>query len=246
MAVRSFNGSSDYLQLGGSGASLADGPFTVCAYVNPQAVATGTLQAYVGPSRTTSNSVLAEMGIGASTADALTHTNYSDGSVAATPMEGVTGHWQVVAIHKDAGTGIACRMSCRQSSGTWDHLDSTVTIGTAPSDLWTLTNIGRRGTGTNFAQFYIAVAAVFTSNLADAALESMFSPNSTAAIAAQHPVALWEFNQASVSTAVADLVGSANETARSGTTVVTGSDPTWTFGLTARGGTDKIDLLRWL
>lgn len=235
MAVRQFNGTSDYIQLGAPAGSiqLAAGAFTVMALVKPSSPG-ASLDAYVSPSRTTSSSTLAELGQGTSGVDVVTHTNYSDGTVSNAPGDTIAGNWQWWVIAKASGTGIPVRCSAyRYRTSDWSHQNSTVNVGTAPTDIWTLTNIGRRGTGTNFANFQIAVAAVFTSNLSDGTLESMIAPNTTAAVFAQGPVALWEFNQDDVSTTVTDLVGSANETARSGTTVVTGSDPTWTFGLTA-------------
>lgn len=237
MATREFNGTTDYIQLGGTSYALASGAFTVIAYLKPLTLATGTLQAYVGPSRTTSNSALAEMGIGASTADSLTHTNYSDGTVSATPTSG-TSEWELVAIAKASGTGISARMHCRQASGAFYHQDSTLTIGTAPTDLWTLTNIGRRGTGTNFGNFRIAVAAVYNSQLSDANFETIGNALSTQSMADFSPLALWEFNQASVATTVTDLIGTANETAKSGTTAAS-DNPAWTYGISAGGAASQ-------
>ena len=60
---------------------------------------------------------------------------------------------------------------------------------------------------------------------------------STQQLADLGAVALWDFNQASTATALTDLVGTANQTAISGTSVVTTDDPTgWTFGLSGGGG----------
>ena len=234
MATREFNGSSDYIVLGGTSYALAAGAFTVLAYLKPLALATGTLQAYVGPSRTTSNSALAEMGTGASVADSLVHTSYADGSVLAQPTNGVS-EWELIAIAKPSGINVNVRMHCRQASGAYYHQDSTVQVGSAPTDLWTLTNIGRRGTGSNFGNFRIAAAAVYNSQLSDANFETIGNALSSQAVADFSPLALWEFNQASTATTVTDLIGSANETSKSGTTAAS-DNPGWTYGIAAGGG----------
>jgi hypothetical protein len=145
--------------------------------------------------------------------------------------------WSIVGISKPAGTGdVTARMHANiLGSGVWDHSDATVGLGGHPTDAWTQTQIGRRGTGTNFKNFRIAVAAVFSSELSDANYESIGSAKTTQSLANLSPLALWEFNQASVVTTVEDLIGTADETSKSGTTAAA-DDPSWTYGISGGGG----------
>ena len=234
MATREFNGVSDYIVLGGTGTSIGDNAWSLVTVIKPLVLASsGT---YVSCARTTSNSPVFELADG-STSGVLAHNNYSDGTVSASTGYTATD-WQLCGVSKPAGSGdVTARFHAKiLGSGTWNHDDATVGIGGHPTDAWTLTNIGRRGTGTNFKNFRIAVAAVFNSYLSDANFEAMGNAASTQAIADNSPLALWEFNQASTATTVTDLIGTANETSKSGTTAAS-DNPAWTYGLAVGGGT---------
>lgn len=239
MAVREFNGTSDYIQLGSTGATIGAGAVSIVALMRCGTRGTGSQLTYVSAARTTSNSALVEMGAGTSN-DQLQYYNYVDGPNAAFARDD-TLPWEILGISKAAGGGVVVRCHSSQH-GTWLHTN-TAAIGSVPSDSWSLTNIGRRGTGSNFAAFKLAVVAIFNKQLSDADYESIGTGASTASISALGPVTLWEFNQTSVSTIVEDLIGSADETARSGTTVVTGDDPTWTFSTAAAPATTQSGLL---
>jgi hypothetical protein len=231
MAVREFNGTTDYLQCGGTGSALADiaNAYSIVGIIKPLVLASsGT---FVSCARTTTVSPLAEM-FDDSSSGVLGHNNYLDGTVSGNI--GVTAtEWQVLGVNKAAGDNIYPRFHqvVFGNPSETTHLDAIVSVGSQPADAWTITQFGRRGTGTNFKNYRLAVAAVFSYQLTDTDYETICNSASTASIAARSPLALWEFNQASVATTVVDLIGSANEITRSGTTAVTGDDPPWTYGL---------------
>lgn len=230
MATREFNGTSDFLTLGAAGSTPQVGATSWLCLIKP--LVTGTLGTFVTIARTTGNNSLFEMLDGAG-AGILAHYNESDGRVSG--LAGVTAtDWQILGVSKPAGTSIFPRLHRSiVGSGSWTHVDATVNMGSVPSDTWTKTYIGCRNGTTNFKNFRIAVAALFSSELSDANYQSV--TGSTQQIANLGPIALWEFNQASVATTVTDLIGTANETARTGTTAVA-DDPAWTYGLSGGGG----------
>lgn len=234
MATREFNGTTDYLQCGGTGAALADiaNAFSILAIIKPLVLASsGT---FVSCSRTTNVEPVAEMADGASSG-VLVHYNRLDGSVSKDIGDTATD-WQLLGMDKAAGDNMFPRFHQRiLGGGGMTHADATGSVGSQPTDTWTITQFGRRGTGTNYKNYRIAVAAVFNYQLTDANYEAIATASTTAAIAANSPIALWEFNQASTATTVVDLIGSANETAKSGTTAAS-DNPTWTYGLAAGGG----------
>lgn len=131
--------------------------------------------------------------------------------------------WYAMAFSKATGS-VAVRYHLAALGGSWVHTASgTVADGTAG-----ITSIVfGKGPIKAVAKFEIAAAAVFTGGLADLAIEALGTTSMDTWLAAS-PVAAWQFNQAATTTAVADLVGSANQTALTGTTVTT--DPVgWTY-----------------
>jgi hypothetical protein len=230
MATREFNGTTDFLQCGGTGVALADiaNAYSIVALIKPLTL--GTNGALVSCARTTTVSPLAELDEGPSAGN-LAHYNYLDGAVGASVGATAT-NWQILGVTKAAGDNQFPRFhqAILGNAAPGTHGTATVSVGSQPTDAWTITQFGRRGTGTNYKNYRIAVAAVFNYQLTDADYDSILTAHSTASIAALNPVALWEFNQAAVTTAVVDLVGNAIQTARTGTTVVA-DDPVWTYGL---------------
>lgn len=233
MPVREFDGTDDYLTLGAPAGSiaLANGPCSIVALIKPL-VLTGDYT-YISPHRSSGSAPLFEMHDG-SGGGTLSHYSITDGTVSGA-VGCTASDWQVLGISKPTGTGIFVRMHRKiLGSGSWTHIDATADTGSVPTEAWVATVLGRRpSTADHYKNFRIAVAAVFNYELSDANYETVESASTTQAIFDLGPLVLWEFNQASVATAVEDLIGAADETARTGTTVVTGDDPSpWTFGLT--------------
>ena len=140
--------------------------------------------------------------------------------------------WVILAMNKAEGSAVARFHIMPLSSGTWTHTPGALSIparsGAVPAQAF----INRFVGGGGFRGLRIATAAVFDTSLSDTSIASVGTALTTASIAALSPIALWDFNQASTGTSVSDLIGSNNQGAINGTTVITGDDPPgWTFGL---------------
>jgi len=163
---------------------------------------------------------------------------YYDNSEAAYPAVGLgitAATWFVVAMSKAAGVTTPRFHAKQLGSGSWVHSSAS---GTVDPDSETVDRI-RFACFTNGSADFdgrIAVAALFTSALSDGVIESIETNASTAFLLSLSPFAAWELNQASVATDVLDLIGSCDQTSITGTDVVEGVDPAWSFGLVADTG----------
>jgi hypothetical protein len=123
---------------------------------------------------------------------------------------------------------------------TWSHTDPGGSVAkTAPGTLDHV-RVGRMAnSATEYLDGDLAVLAIFDSYLSDGNMETLTSGLS--AWVALSPVALWAFNQADTSDDVLDLTGNgADQTAITGTTVVTGDDPPgFSFGL-GQAGNNRV------
>lgn len=145
---------------------------------------------------------------------------------------GLTNTWQVAGISKAAGTVTPRGHRKVLGSGSWTHVNGSSTWSNSASTVTGLLFGERLGLTPNML---LAVFAIFTTELADATYENIESNASTKYLSSLGPIALWEFNQDAVATDVKDLTGNgADETADTGTAVITGDDPPWTFGAVGR------------
>jgi hypothetical protein len=142
--------------------------------------------------------------------------------------------WYVLAATKATGT-VAYRYHKAAIGGAWTHTAS----GTSNDGSGATNILFGKGSIKATAIFEIAAAAFFTAALSDAAIEAL-GTSSMASWLAAGPAGAWQFNQASVATAVTDLTGhGANQTAISGTTVV--ADPAgWTYSGTTTPFTKTV------
>lgn len=131
--------------------------------------------------------------------------------------------WYALAFTKVSGTN-AYRYHLAAQGGSFTHSAS----GSSADGTAGITSIiFGKGNIKGGAKFDIAAAAMWTSALSDAAIDALGTSSMDTWLGAS-PVAAWQFNQASTGTAVNDLVGSANQTALTGTTVV--ADPVgWSY-----------------
>lgn len=152
---------------------------------------------------------------------------YWDLDVAGQSIDGtvtIANGWVMVFFGKASGTATARCSRKVMSTGVWTHQNAGTTMvdGNAPGALGTV-RFGEWQDGDDFNGL-LACAGVWASNLSDATRETM--GGSLQAWKDSGPVGLWAFDQAAVTTAVTDLTGNgANETARTGTVVVTNDDP---------------------
>jgi len=227
MAVREFNGTSDYINLddGIIGAFNNGGGSTVVMVVRPTTIAAlfsdEALLSLSGS--TTTISVLYDSGEGALSwgSDGGDHRVTGMGFSAAT--------WQVIGFSKAGGTAVVRMHRKALGSGVWTHTDSAGSAGTSATDC-DLIRIACFRDGSGFKDMRLATAAFFNSALTDTDFVNIESNATTDYLLSLSPQACWDFNQDDVATSVTDLTGNgANEIGRSGTTVITGADPAWTF-----------------
>jgi hypothetical protein len=236
MAVRAFT-TSDILDCA-SGA-LATGTFGTQAIIVKRS-ATGAWHTFLA--------------LHNSGGSALTQFAYSSGNLSALWVNGDTSNgpaavattaWGLVVVRKATGGAIPRFSVYNFTAGTWSHAAGSLSLPnwTAPGASGTV-----RFRWESFDQFAgrVAVRAAWNSlpwsadTTGDAALEAAGLHTSLQKWVDATPSALWAFNQDAVTTAVTDLTGGgANQTARTGTTVVTGDDPPG-FSFTLGGGDQTV------
>lgn len=239
MAVRSFNGSSDWLQCAPGGVAIsnfAQGAYTILALCNPTTIS-GT-EAIVAVEHFAATqawlSVLASNGD-----DQIAMADEVNVYGSSYASDWIAGDWALVMIRKASGTAaIESGVARLDGSAAWTYLSTspTTTGGTAGTPDKIEFGATNNGDFSSFKDMLLATAAIWNSSLSDANLNTIASALSTQSIADLSPLALWDFNQASTGTAVEDLVGTSDQSAISGTSVVTIDDPPgWTFGIGPSG-----------
>jgi hypothetical protein len=223
MAVRSFNGSTDYIQL--TQPAYFSGPWTWVGVFKRASV--GTWQTPFSIAKSNDSSLAfsymdtnsAELGMNrvlGAYARETTHNPW-----------GNTGAWRMIAVTFD--DAVPHRFHETSDGSSWFQGPSNdAASATANPQDWTADsalNIGRWDNTFNYFDGLMAMQALHTSSgLSDAAVRALAGGNA-ASFAAAGFDHVWVFNQASTGTAVTDSVGSLNQTAISGTSVVTGNDP---------------------
>jgi len=231
MAVRSFDGASNIV-VAGTGTAICNGAWSLVTIVKPTSLTTGECFIAFQNGTTSLLSCLADRGSGGLTC-------YTDGPTSDSTLTGVTaGDWQILADTKAAGSNGVRFHRKVLGSGSWTHDTGGTAIGNNATvcdriELGSFLN----GGFSSYKDMRLAVAAAFATELSDANIESIQTTPSTQKLVDLGAVAVWDLNQASTATAVNDLVGSSDQVAITGTSVVTGDDPPgWTFGATGGGG----------
>jgi hypothetical protein len=150
-----------------------------------------------------------------------------------------TGIWYLAVARKASGTATPRFSLYNFNTSTWSHQNgaSSLANGTAPGAGG---NIKFRFSTSEYFDGRVAVRALWSNSLpwsadttGDAAIESAGLHTSLLNWSSASPTALWPFNQSSTSIAVEDTAGAADQTAITGTTVITTDDPPgFTFGST--------------
>lgn len=134
--------------------------------------------------------------------------------------------WVFLAVGKTSGTNTPRFHKYVYSTGVWTHEDGANTLADATA---TATSVTLGAEGANYWNGDIAIVDVWNANLTDAQMELL--PFRYAAWFFNSPKGIWLLNQQSVSDTVKDLSGGgANESSRTGTTVVTEGIPQFDFG----------------
>lgn len=144
-----------------------------------------------------------------------------------------TGVWVLVVVRKASGSANPRASVYNFNTAAWTHSNLSGTAlanGTSPGASGTI----RFSVGASNEPWdgRIAARAVWTNSLpwaattgGDTAIIAANLHTSFGNWTANSPTSAWRFNQAAVTTTVQDVVGTAHESSRTGTTVVTGDDP---------------------
>lgn len=149
-------------------------------------------------------------------------------------VSGLSTSWRWYVMTKASGS-VAPRIHVWDLSGAWSHTDNSAAVadGTGPIDALILGS-----NGTNGFRGSIAVAAAWSSQLNDAAVEAAMTLAATDTLAAA-PDWMVRLNQASTATAVTDdTAGGGDQTAISGTSVDADDPPGYDYALS--GGTQTV------
>lgn len=232
MAVRELDGVDDEIQCATGGLSgLTYGTLAVLA----KRMSTGTVDTIITPHTAA--------GTGAGLRTEWTEFNDITLRDSAGALSTVGGHgtvvWRLLVWRKATGSATPRLSIYDYGTATWTHANGNAAIadGTAPSTTGTIRfGIGQFG---GRGHYRIAAAAYWSNNVkwatdatGDLAIELAGLHTAYQKWIDATPSASWKFNQASTGTAVADSTGGgADQSAITGTTVVTGDDPTgFSFG----------------
>lgn len=179
----------------------------------------------------------------------IVFTNTSDGALQALQLVGTDSYafqnqfggangtltlqanvWQLLGVCKAAGFTVPRFHRC-ELGGSWQHANGDGSQS-GPSGACDQVIFGSSAGG-NYQAMRLAVAAAYDVRLTDADFESVI--NASSQIEALDPAGQWHFNQTAI-TDVTDLVGSADQTSVTGTTVVSDDDPAWTYVTAAESG----------
>lgn len=228
MSVREFDGVDDLIVLNKGAVTDFNGAHSGIMLVKPTTV-TSTFESYMAAMATTEVvATLCTFVTGATYLD-LGGDNNGDASA----NMGVTaGFWQWIGWAKASGTVTVKLHRSAYGTGVWTH---TVSSGTFLNDVSALTSFvigASTTTGTAPRDQRVASVAVWRRQLADAEFETFVNATSQIYNASGGaPLALWDFNQTSISSPVLDLTnGGADQTSIVGTTVVADDPSGYTYG----------------
>jgi hypothetical protein len=223
VAVREFNGTSDRLVRSiGSLDGFAYG--TIAAILKVASVAAGQKTLFCF--RTSGDSHIDDP-MAVSTA----RMSWS-GGCQFDPNPLVTTTWYCMVLRKDTGSVIPRLSTYNYNSTSWLHDAGSIAVvdvtGVDSTDIITLDT----GSGSEAWNGRVAVQAAWTNEVhwsadasGDSAIEAAGLETALQNWVDEAPDALWPFNQASTSDPVDDIIGGADQSSVSGTTVVTGDDP---------------------
>lgn len=133
--------------------------------------------------------------------------------------------WAWVVVTKASGSATPRYHKYVMSSATWTRVNGSGNIGNAVSPSGGDLQIG--DAGGDFFKGDIAAVACWTTALSDGTLNGIVN-NWTSGVLAASPQGAWLLNQASTATSITDgTAGGANQTARTGTTVSSGTISNW-------------------
>jgi hypothetical protein len=247
VAVREFNGSSDKLVCSiGAASGMTHG--TMAAIVKFDTIASDRAVGHLHQTGNTWVASLLQCGSGSTWVahDGTTSCN-SGISISA-------GVWYFAVYRKATGTTTPRWSVYNYNTTVWSHAagGNTLVNWAAPGASGDV-QFSYQDNASDIFDGRVAARALWSNTLpwtadssGDTAIEAAGLHTAAQSWLDNNPTAFWLFNQASTSTAVEDLssAGTADETSISGTTVVTGDDPSgFSFTLGGGGGADANQAL---
>ena len=213
MSVRAFNGAGDFITLAaGSVTPLDAGPITLFGVWKANLTHAGAILCARGAINPVFGNNPFSDGSEYFTAGTFVGRPYTFGD-----------GWVITTWTKAGGNSMVRHHRCVLSTDTWAHTDTSAMTDSANGPVADIT-IGRWAASGDFFNGRIAAVAVYESVLSDEQIEAL--RNGMVAVMDAAPVGAWRFNQSNVGTAVEDLTGNgADQSAITGTSVVTGDDP---------------------
>jgi len=223
MPIRNFDGVDDRIGFGAIGLDIANGPFTILGVVRPTTL--NTTEAFI--SLRSAGTTVASLADGGSGKLAL----YTDTLDVSSIVNLTAGDHQIIAVTKANGV-VPVRFHRKQlGTGSWSHSDSGSTHPNVAGVVEEVAIGGLNPANTGAVKdFDGSVFAIWYGvALTDSDLESVQAVATSQFLYELGAVALWNLNQSNTATAVVDQIGDADQTVITGTSVVSGSDPSWDF-----------------
>lgn len=151
----------------------------------------------------------------------------SHGTAVSPSLKPAKGTWSLVGYSKTPGTSIPRQHLYDFATGTWTHANCSSSRGEGTPSEWGKWRIAGKTNAVGPFKGAIAAVARFNKVLTDAQFESLVNAEAIGAWSALSPapVMLWEFGQTAVAQEVKDLIGTANQTSRVETTVLSEAPP---------------------
>jgi len=232
VAVREFNGSSDYIRVDGAFGNLNDAttPMSCILVAKSLAVPPGPgIEAFTAWTNS------ADLAVGSLYEDNDRSLGCLTGDPSAISktdsLKMLDGQWQILGLSKAAGAA-PIELYWTMIGGALAHMGSGFSLGSTSVSCTRWYFGGFNATG-GLRDCRIAVAALYDVALTPTNFDSVRLALSSRSMNDLGPISLIEFDQTSASDPVVDWNAIGAQAAISGTTVVLGDDPPdWSFGVT--------------
>ena len=216
------SGGADSITFSAGGAAPDQGPITIAVLAKSFSVAGFTM--WMARGTKTGTAIWGMLTSNNSGPKIFAENDFGNG------VAGLSTSWRWYVMTKASGSALP-RIHVWDLSGAWSHTDNSANVADGSGPIDTII-VGSAGSGANGWRGSIAVEAVYTTAMNDAAVEAAFTLSAAAAFNAS-PSWMIRLNQASTATSVTDDTGGGgNQTAISGTSVDADDPPGFSYALT--------------